>query len=536
MKMVVKKKLLKKKSVIKAQSHISIRALAGTGKTTTTVWGCTEAPKGVTLSVEQGPIIEAMQAEKYQSVRFTAFSKAIATELKSRLPDSVDTCTNHSLGLSTIREAIGKSPTVDGNKSWKLCEELFGKVSDSPKKRETMQEYNQIKSIVSIAKGTLSCNLSSSQENNGVWVGTPNLLEDTCNFYSVDYTPKSLDKALQVLVEGSRRPKWIDFDDMIALPALNGWTPEQADFGIVDESQDMNRAQLWLASHSCHRLCTIGDINQSIFGFAGADPSAIPTIEEFMSSSPRGLLTLPLNETRRCGKAIVEYCQSIVPEFRAHPSNSQGSVDWLPHSKHVQTIQSWFMEKENFMVLCRTNAPLTKLALQLLKLRLPVQIKGKAFAQGIINLIKRLAGDSTSTKALLSALEDYEGVETATLTASTRQDADQKLMELKDKCEIVRIFAEGCSQVDCIINKFDELFSDENKSNCITLSSAHRSKGLEADSIMIIHPELLPHPKISEKSEFNRIQERNLAYVAFSRAKHQLVLVKSPSKLDEPEE
>ena len=440
------------------------------------------------------------------------------------------------MGLNAIKDATGEKVCVDANKTWKLLEESFGTISDSKNKQETISLYNEVKAIVSISKGTLTGNLSLSQEDRS-WVGTPGQIEETCGFYSVDCSPKSVEMASKILVESSQRTNWVDFDDMIWLPAIHDYQPEIVDFGIGDETQDWNKAQLWLASHSCRRLCTIGDVNQSIFGFAGADPSAIPNIEAWMSNSKRGFTQLPLNETRRCCKAVVRYVNEMFPHIglRAHKNNPKGLVRNQKYTKLTDELQESFMEKDNFMVICRTNAPLTRLALALLKKRLPVQIKGRQFAQGIINLVKKMADGSASTTTMLGALESYESIEVATLSASTRPDADQKVVELQDKCEIIRIFSEGCREVDCVINKFDELFSDENKKNCITLTSAHRSKGLEADKIYIIRPELLPHPKIAEKSEFNRVQETNLAYVAATRAKHELVFVQSDDKKETEE-
>ncbi len=509
----------------KQAEHLSIRALAGTGKTTTICWATNGVPAGYKLSAEQSPIIDCIQSEKYTTARFTAFSKAIATELSSRLPENVESSTNHSLGLTTIKETVGKI-NVDANKTWKLCEDLFGKISDSKNKRETMQQYNELKSIVSICKGTLTCSLPESQEA-GHWIGTEQQIADTCAFYSVEAPTKSITKAMELLTESSRRTNWVDFDDMIWLPAIHNFQPEQVDLGIVDECQDLNKSQLWLATHSCKRLVTVGDINQSIFGFAGADPSSIPNIEAFMSSSSRGMKTLPLNETRRCAKAVVAECNRYVPEFVAHPSNPEGLVETVKDTNLVNLLREDFYAKTDLMVLCRTNAPLTRIALQLLKQQVPVYIKGKQFAQSIIGLIKKLSQDSSSVANLLANLEDYENAETIKLSLSTRQDSDQKLVELQDRCIIIRIFCEGCSDTYCVVDKFESLFSDENKKNAICLSSAHRSKGLEADKIYISHPELLPHPKIAAKSEFNSIQETNLAYVAKSRAKHTLIYVES---------
>ena len=50
----------------------------------------------------------------------------------------------------------------------------------------------------------------------------------------------------------------------------------------------------------------------------------------------------------------------------------------------------------------------------------------------------------------------------------------------------------------------------------ILLSSVHRAKGLEADRVFIIEPGLMPHP--GAKSDWQRVQEDNLKYVAITRA------------------
>ena len=67
----------------KQAEHLSIRALAGTGKTTTICWATNGVPAGYTLSAEQTPIIEAIQSEPYKTARFTAFSKAIGERSSS---------------------------------------------------------------------------------------------------------------------------------------------------------------------------------------------------------------------------------------------------------------------------------------------------------------------------------------------------------------------------------------------------------------------------------------------------------------------
>jgi superfamily I DNA/RNA helicase len=518
-----------RKTSPKTRFHLSIRALAGTGKTTTLCWAVNGVPNGIVLSQEQEPIIKAIQtlieANPRGSIRFTAFSKAIQKELESRLPETVDCCTNHSLGLRMCREGFGRVK-VETNKVWYILTDLFGDVRNETgdKRKKKREHYNTIKNIVSIAKATLAGDLEASQKS-GCWVGTEADLRTTCEFYSVEYTDTAIFDAMSVLEECSTRTRQLDFDDMIWLPAIHDLRTDEAYIGIIDEFQDCNAAQLWIATHTCQNLITIGDVNQSIFGFAGADPEAIRRGEEWMESNG-SFAQLPLNQTRRCGKAIVEECQDLVPSFEAHEDNNEGAVTNLCRNELISELQDAYECGTDLMVLCRTNAPLTRLALELLKHKIPVQIRGRQFAQGIIRLINSFSVDSTSE--MLSKLEQYEETETNNLMSSERQDAEQKLLDLQDKCLIVRIFSEGCASCDCIVNKFNEMFSDDVDNNVLTLSSAHRSKGLEADQIYIIEPQLLPHPKIAEKSEFNSQQEHNLAYVARSRAKKVLTYVHTP--------
>jgi superfamily I DNA/RNA helicase len=55
------------------------------------------------------------------------------------------------------------------------------------------------------------------------------------------------------------------------------------------------------------------------------------------------------------------------------------------------------------------------------------------------------------------------------------------------------------------------------------LSSIHRAKGLEAKRVFILRSDLLPHPMA--KSEWAKGQEKNLSYVAKTRAIETLVYV-----------
>ena len=77
------------------------------------------------------------------------------------------------------------------------------------------------------------------------------------------------------------------------------------------------------------------------------------------------------------------------------------------------------------------------------------------------------------------------------------------------------------TQLKSYINR---IFSDENIENAVMLSTAHKSKGLEANRVMILLPDKLPL-KFPHQQKWQEIQEMNLKYVALTRARKELIFV-----------
>jgi ATP-dependent exoDNAse (exonuclease V) beta subunit len=80
----------------------------------------------------------------------------------------------------------------------------------------------------------------------------------------------------------------------------------------------------------------------------------------------------------------------------------------------------------------------------------------------------------------------------------------------------------GLSTAEELIDKIKSLFSDSNKKG-ISLSTIHKAKGLESDSVFICCPSLMPAKNAKEAWE--KEQERNLEYVAYTRAKTMLAFL-----------
>lgn len=77
------------------------------------------------------------------------------------------------------------------------------------------------------------------------------------------------------------------------------------------------------------------------------------------------------------------------------------------------------------------------------------------------------------------------------------------------------------TQLKSYINR---MFTDDKIDNAVMLSTAHKSKGLEANRVMILLPDKLPL-KYPNQQKWQEIQEWNLKYVALTRAKKQLLFI-----------
>lgn len=87
---------------------------------------------------------------------------------------------------------------------------------------------------------------------------------------------------------------------------------------LVDEFQDVNQSQielLRLLAPPRHRpdICVVGDDDQSIYGFRGADDRALQRFErQWRDDEDRGPRVVKLSDNYRSGSTIVSVCNSII--------------------------------------------------------------------------------------------------------------------------------------------------------------------------------------------------------------------------------
>ncbi len=490
--------------------HGVVEAVAGSGKTTTLIQALQYVP--VYLPVEDAG---ELPVDREARVIFLAFNRHIALELANRqkaglLPEHVQVRTVHSLGLKNLVEGLRISNTsnfVDDTKLATLMNEFpqLSRERSLPveERLENILRRQLVEQLVSLCKGTLVYALQDARRMD--------ILYDLVDHYGIDlngFTEDDLALVPQLLQRCADVTEVIDFDDMVWLPVQLGMTLQKFDFMFVDEAQDLNAVQIEFILRSLApggRIIAVGDRNQSLYGFRGADTEAIPRLIEMLHAT-----VLPLSITYRCPLSHVTLAQALVPQIEARENAPEGLVATiLP--KQVALIA-----RPGDMVICRTNAPLVPLAYQLIRQGTKAVVRGRDIGKGLVQLIDKF--DANSIPQLSVSTKEYLDRETLRLANAEKWE---QLQQLQDRIETIHAVASEAFSLLDLRSKLEKLFSDEVQG--VVFSSVHRAKGLQARRVFILRPDLLPHPLA--KLGWQLVQELNAKYVALTRSESELFFV-----------
>jgi len=451
------------------ENHLIINAGAGTGKTTT--------------------IVEAANRINGQKAAFLAFNKSIATELAERLPTGVEAKTFHAFGFAAIR-AAGVKTRVNNFKLNNIIKELLG------------ADYHiaPLKKLVSLVKGSLI----SPTDRNAI-LGL--IDEYNINFNSDREENIAIQSIPAILTLCKTQTQHIDFDDMIWLPIVNGYPFPKYDVLFVDEAQDFNEVQREMISLCVNggRCIIVGDKNQAIYGFRGADSNSIEMFRQRLLKTQREISEFPLSITWRCPKSVVKEANRYVAEFNAPDFAEEGAV----------IVDAPFNPQRNDMVLCRYNAPLVSAFYDLISQGKSAYVLGRDMTKGLITAVQKI------TKNNQMGVEEFEQLFQKDFAYNYQrllnQNKENQAMALEDKRDCIMIFVKKATTVGGIIEEIKRVF-DGNDEGEIMLSTVHKAKGLEADNVYILATERMPHP-------YGNKEENNICYVAITRAKKNLFYV-----------
>ena len=315
-----------------------------------------------------------------------------------------------------------------------------------------------------------------------------------------------VDLVCQILDECKKQTNEIDFDDMIWLPLVNDYPLPQFDILFVDEAQDFNemQRQLVLACTQLGRCIIVGDKNQAIYGFRGADSGSMSIFENQLKARGSTVNSFGLTLTWRCPKSVVAEANRYVKEFNCLETAEDGQVH----------VNAYLNPQKGDMVLCRYNAPLVSAFYDLITQGKSAYILGRDMHKGLVNYVKKITKhNNMSSEEFMNLLTVDFKVNHAKLIDADKQN---QANTLSDKFECVKIFASKADTVGGIIAEIERLFNSKTKGD-IQLSTVHKAKGLEADNVFILATERMPHPKATNMQE-----ERNICYVAITRAKKNL--------------
>lgn len=209
---------------------------------------------------------------------------------------------------------------------------------------------------------------------------------------------------------------------------------------------------------------------------------------------------------------IIGMAKEIVPQIEARAGAPAGVVSRESVMADV---------KDGDMILCRVSAPLVKLCMQYIGRGVKAYVKGRDIGTNLINMIKK-----TNRKQIKDVMERLERElsriigKVVAKQGCTEAEAKEHEMykNYEDKLRAIEVLSEGLATSQEVIDRIDMIFSDDNK-NGICLSTIHKSKGLESDRVFIICEDKL-YLKYCMTVPWMAEQERNLVYVAITRAKH----------------
>lgn len=449
-----------------------------------------------------------------------AYNSKMAKELKERVAGrkGVFASTFHSAGYKQLRFTYGARHAlrVEPGKVAEIVNDII------QGGREDLRELaGAVVSIVSMAKqrgfGALGTPLGAITD--AAW-------QDMISHFGLDENlPENarMDQVIAmskvVLNKSNQNLELIDYDDMVYLPLQRDLRMLQNDWVLIDEAQDTNPTRRALAKKMLKpggRLVAVGDPHQAIFGFTGADNDSLSIIKDEFNC-----VEMPLTVTYRCPKAVVEHARNWVSHITAHDTAPEGELGRMDYdADFFAAVQA------GDAVLCRQNKYLVRAFFQFVRDGKAAKIEGRAVGQGLSSLAGKWKVKTLD--ALTDRLEKYRAKE---VEKAFKNKQEQRADQIDDQVEtlyvlIERAKATGVDTVEGLRAMIDGIFADDvtNAGNLIVLCSAHRSKGLEWNRVFLLgRNELMPSP--FARQEWQMEQEKNLIYVAVTRAKQTLIEV-----------
>ncbi len=481
-----------------------VKAVAGSGKTTTLI---------LCLEMMRGRVI------------FLAFNKKISAEIEFRVKKlnrpNIKVSTVHAASFGQLRKVRGLRLNVDGDKVRKIIDELI--FADNEEQIKFVAPF--INRMVSLAKDC-AFGVEGQADIDDLTAWEALATHHDVQLEESDLTREDvLQLCVDVLKTSNKDRNNIDFGDMIYHVLLFKVPCDKYDWVLIDEAQDTNVSRRLLVAALLAdngRVLAVGDDAQAIFGFTGADADALNLIKIQFNA-----IELPLSICYRCAKSIVKEAQNIVPSIEWFDSNPEGEVVSTTYDKFVDIIGDLDLNHEDGII-CRNNAPLVPLAFHLIRKGITCKIEGK-------DIGARLAKYAFKWKEqpLAKFQDKFESYMEDQISKAMEKKNNAKLANLEDDRDTINALIARCYEIGkttstdlrhLILDMFSDSVSGKVRKDILTLSSIHKSKGLEWNNVYVLgFNQFMPSPYAT--MDWMIEQESNLRYVSITRAKNKLTYV-----------
>lgn len=473
------------------KGNLVVEAAAGSGKTYTLVKALSLIPQD-------------------KRVLMTAFNKDIVKELTKKVKEfpNVEVRTLHGLGMILTTRGLG----IGGMKpeAYKYTQLIYNHWQDLTKTNINKLSRNARKSFVENTKKLVDF-------GRFYLATTRSEMIELMTKYDIPCVADEVDVALKVMAIGGKNLDSIDYTDMIWMPHIYDLHLQECeyDFIMVDECQDLNVAERNLVLRCLKkggRLIAVGDSNQCIYGFSGSDPDSFRAIQSIPNT-----VSMPLSISYRCPESVVKFAQNLVPSIEAKQGAEEGVILDCVSLDDVH---------DGDMVLCRNNAPLLQVYCKLLEQGKRAYIRGSDVGKNLQNIVIGTHKDYLHTNlkrdgVFIRLYEDLFNSRKAIMERyGISQEDAMKHETIQAKLDMIRaleVLGADLTTTEELTKKIEDIFPKNDKGEGIMLSTVHKAKGLEADNVFIACASLMPSK--SALDEWQVQQERNLMYVAYTRAK-----------------
>lgn len=449
------------------EDNLILNALAGCGKTSTL--------EMIERTVKAKPLL------------YLVFNKKNAEEATERMLSTTTVRTFNSLGHRIWSKAVAEKISLDPKKSHTILRGMIDEVKDKSAKSEIWSSYWEVINGVALAKAL-------GYIPDGKYPNAKRLIEQTAFHQALDEKPDDLiSDLIDVVLSRSIKTAYegfIDYNDQIYMPALFGGTFPRFPLVKVDEAQDLSPVNHAMLEKLCKgRIIAVGDPWQNIYGFRGAKQGGMTKLREKYSMKP-----CDLSISFRCPQAVVEAARWRVPHFK-----------WIKPGGHVEGLTTLAPSDipDGSAIICRNNAPLFRVALNLLMAGRGVTVSGSDIGPKLVALMKKLGDEDMTQASMLSAIDDWldERLAKESTTAA-------------DLADCMKVFARSGTTLSQAIGYAEHLFAQRGR---IRLLTGHKAKGLEFDTVYHLDKFLCREDE----------QDQNLRYVITTRSADRLYEIDS---------